>query len=62
VLNETEASPVRRKKKLLLRTWGCQMNVYDSQRMADLLAPLGFEPTEEPAEADMVLLNTCHIR
>lgn len=62
MLNETEAGPVRRKKKLLLRTWGCQMNVYDSQRMAELLAPLGFEPTEEAAEADMVLLNTCHIR
>ncbi|CCQ75708.1 (Dimethylallyl)adenosine tRNA methylthiotransferase miaB [Magnetospira sp. QH-2] len=38
------------------------MNVYDSARMADLLAPLGYEPTEDPANADMVILNTCHIR
>ncbi len=38
------------------------MNVYDSQRMADVLAPLGFSPTDEIAEADMVILNTCHIR
>jgi len=38
------------------------MNVYDSARMADVLAPLGFEPTETPQGADMVILNTCHIR
>ncbi len=38
------------------------MNVYDSARMADVLAPLGYEPTERPADADMVILNTCHIR
>ncbi|MCS6932730.1 MAG: tRNA (N6-isopentenyl adenosine(37)-C2)-methylthiotransferase MiaB [Acetobacteraceae bacterium] len=56
------ASGGRGRKKLLLRTWGCQMNVYDSQRMAELLAPLGYEPTEAAEEADMVLLNTCHIR
>ena len=43
-------------------TWGCQMNVYDSGRMADVLAPLGYQPTSEPADADMVILNTCHIR
>ncbi|WP_459695621.1 tRNA (N6-isopentenyl adenosine(37)-C2)-methylthiotransferase MiaB [Acidisoma sp. C75] len=43
-------------------TWGCQMNVYDSGRMADVLAPLGYGPTEDPAAADMVILNTCHIR
>jgi len=53
------AKPAR---KLLIRTWGCQMNVYDSGRMADLLAPLGYAPTESPEEADMVILNTCHIR
>lgn len=50
------------KKRLLIRTWGCQMNVYDSARMADVLAPLGYAPTELPEEADMVILNTCHIR
>jgi tRNA-2-methylthio-N6-dimethylallyladenosine synthase len=49
-------------KKLHLKTWGCQMNVYDSQRMADVLAPLGYGLTEEAAEADLVILNTCHIR
>ncbi|MCS6890879.1 MAG: tRNA (N6-isopentenyl adenosine(37)-C2)-methylthiotransferase MiaB [Rhodovarius sp.] len=49
-------------KKLLIRTWGCQMNVYDSARMAEVLAPLGFAPTERAEEADMVILNTCHIR
>jgi len=43
-------------------TWGCQMNVYDSNRMADVLAPLGYAPTAQPEAADMVILNTCHIR
>ena len=38
------------------------MNVYDSGRMADVLAPLGYAPTESPEDADMVILNTCHIR
>jgi tRNA-2-methylthio-N6-dimethylallyladenosine synthase len=50
------------KKKLFVKTYGCQMNVYDSARMADLLAPLGYAPAEEPEGADMVILNTCHIR
>lgn len=49
-------------KKLFIKTYGCQMNVYDSGRMADLLAPIGFGTTENIAEADMVVLNTCHIR
>lgn len=49
-------------KKLFIKTWGCQMNVYDSRRMADILAPLGYAPTETPDDADMVILNTCHIR
>ena len=43
-------------------TWGCQMNVYDSGRMADVLAPLGYAPVDAPDAADMVILNTCHIR
>jgi tRNA-2-methylthio-N6-dimethylallyladenosine synthase len=43
-------------------TWGCQMNVYDSGRMADVLAPLGYGPSETAEDADMVILNTCHIR
>ena len=49
-------------KKLFVRTYGCQMNVYDSARMADVLAPLGYAPAETPEAADMVILNTCHIR
>jgi tRNA-2-methylthio-N6-dimethylallyladenosine synthase len=49
-------------KRLFIKTYGCQMNVYDSARMADLLAPLGFTATETAADADMVILNTCHIR
>ena len=49
-------------KKLYVKTYGCQMNVYDSARMADLLAPLGYGPTETAEDADMVILNTCHIR
>jgi len=50
------------KRKLYIRTYGCQMNVYDSARMADILAPLGYMPTDAPDDADMILLNTCHIR
>ncbi len=49
-------------KRLHVITWGCQMNVYDSARMADMLAPLGYVPTATPDDADMVILNTCHIR
>ena len=49
-------------KRLHVITWGCQMNVYDSARMADTLAPLGYAPTATPEDADMVILNTCHIR
>ncbi|MCQ8239792.1 tRNA (N6-isopentenyl adenosine(37)-C2)-methylthiotransferase MiaB [Rhizosaccharibacter radicis] len=43
-------------------TWGCQMNVYDSARMTDVLRPLGYRPVDAPDTADMVILNTCHIR
>jgi tRNA-2-methylthio-N6-dimethylallyladenosine synthase len=50
------------RRRVLIRTYGCQMNVYDSARMADVLAPLGYAPTEVAEEADMVILNTCHIR
>jgi tRNA-2-methylthio-N6-dimethylallyladenosine synthase len=49
-------------KRLHVITWGCQMNVYDSGRMADVLAPLGYAPVAAPDDADMVILNTCHIR
>src|ERR1700753_4272200 len=49
-------------KKLFIKTYGCQMNAYDSARMADLLAPLGYGAADAPDGADMVILNTCHIR
>ncbi|GAC1348291.1 MAG: tRNA (N6-isopentenyl adenosine(37)-C2)-methylthiotransferase MiaB [Acetobacteraceae bacterium] len=49
-------------KRLHVITWGCQMNVYDSGRMTDVLAPLGYAPTPRPDDADMIILNTCHIR
>ncbi|MDP6346504.1 MAG: tRNA (N6-isopentenyl adenosine(37)-C2)-methylthiotransferase MiaB [Alphaproteobacteria bacterium] len=49
-------------KKLFIRTYGCQMNVYDSARMADVLAPLGYAQVAAPEQADMIILNTCHIR
>jgi tRNA-2-methylthio-N6-dimethylallyladenosine synthase len=49
-------------KKLFIKTYGCQMNVYDSARMAELLAPLGYGATDDVSDADMVILNTCHIR
>jgi tRNA-2-methylthio-N6-dimethylallyladenosine synthase len=49
-------------KRVFIATYGCQMNVYDSARMADLLAPLDFERADSPENADLVILNTCHIR
>ena len=55
----TDAAPT---KRLYIKTYGCQMNVYDSERMADVLRPLGYAVTDEPEGADLVVLNTCHIR
>ena len=49
-------------KKLHIKTFGCQMNAYDSGRMAEVLEPAGFVLTEDQAQADLVILNTCHIR
>jgi len=49
-------------RKLHVVTHGCQMNVYDSARMADVLAPLGYTTVDTPDGADMVIMNTCHIR
>ena len=49
-------------KRLFIKTYGCQMNVYDSERMADVLRPLGYAPTDTAEDADFVILNTCHIR
>jgi tRNA-2-methylthio-N6-dimethylallyladenosine synthase len=49
-------------RKVHIKSYGCQMNVYDSHRMADTLAPEGFAETERAEDADLVILNTCHIR
>ncbi|MEL6792685.1 MAG: tRNA (N6-isopentenyl adenosine(37)-C2)-methylthiotransferase MiaB, partial [Pseudomonadota bacterium] len=49
-------------KKLFVKTYGCQMNVYDSERMSEAMAGAGYVATDAPDDADMVLLNTCHIR
>lgn len=54
----TDAAP----KKLYIKTYGCQMNVYDSERMAEALGGRGYVQTDSPDDADMILLNTCHIR
>jgi tRNA-2-methylthio-N6-dimethylallyladenosine synthase len=55
----TEPAP---QKRLYIKSYGCQMNVYDSERMADVLRPLGYGLTDEPEGADLIVLNTCHIR
>ncbi len=49
-------------KKLYIKTYGCQMNVYDSERMAEAMGGEGYVQTDRPDDADMILLNTCHIR
>jgi len=49
-------------RKLYVKSFGCQMNVYDSRRMADTLAPHGYVETGTPDDADLIILNTCHIR
>ncbi|MFT4911668.1 MAG: tRNA-2-methylthio-N6-dimethylallyladenosine synthase [Brevundimonas sp.] len=54
--------PVTGPRRLFIKTYGCQMNVYDSERMADVLRPLGYETTDTAEGADFVILNTCHIR
>jgi len=53
------AEPAR---KVFIKTYGCQMNVYDSERMGDVLAKAGYTPVDAPETADLVVLNTCHIR
>ncbi|RKE86436.1 tRNA (N6-isopentenyl adenosine(37)-C2)-methylthiotransferase MiaB [Rhizobium sp. AG855] len=58
----TEQAPGANTRKVFIKTYGCQMNVYDSGRMADALAADGYAPTDVMEEADLVVLNTCHIR
>ncbi len=49
-------------KKVFIKSYGCQMNVYDSERMVDILASEGYESADEPDGADLIILNTCHVR
>jgi tRNA-2-methylthio-N6-dimethylallyladenosine synthase len=49
-------------RKYAIQTFGCQMNVHDSERMAGLLEQAGYEATDDPDEADLVILNTCSVR
>ena len=58
----TEPKSRAPRKKIFVKTYGCQMNVYDSARMVDVMAPEGYAEAATPEEADIVLLNTCHIR
>jgi len=55
-------SPMAESKKLFIKTYGCQMNVYDSERMEEALIPLGFQVTDDPSQASLIIVNTCHIR
>jgi tRNA-2-methylthio-N6-dimethylallyladenosine synthase len=59
-MNSTDTA--KTPKGLFIRTYGCQMNVYDSERMRDVLRPLGYAPVDGPELADLVIVNTCHIR
>jgi tRNA-2-methylthio-N6-dimethylallyladenosine synthase len=72
VLFDSDASPIlpdetptpapSLRKKLFIKSYGCQMNAYDAQKMTDLLAPDGYDETQHLEDADLVILNTCHIR
>lgn len=55
-------NPNTSQRKVFIKTYGCQMNVYDSQRMGDSLTAEGYVATETPDDADLILVNTCHIR
>ena len=61
-MNEKSGDGRGPQKKIFVKTYGCQMNVYDSARMVDVMAPGGYVETDMPDDADIVLLNTCHIR
>ena len=58
----TPLLPAADAKRYFVKTYGCQMNVYDSQRMSDALAADGYAETTDVTDADLILLNTCHIR
>lgn len=61
-MNDESSVAAQSGKKAFIKTYGCQMNVYDSERMGDVLAARGYVETSEPELADLVILNTCHIR
>ncbi len=61
-MHDTRTTSKTNGKRVYIRTYGCQMNVYDSDRMADALSAHGYSLTEEIENADLVVLNTCHIR
>ena len=61
-MSDEPANSAALAKKVFVRTFGCQMNVYDSERMLEALAPAGFAETSDMTDADLVVLNTCHIR
>ena len=58
----TDTLAAKEPKGVFVKTWGCQMNTYDSNRMVDVLRPLGYLPVDSAKAADLVILNTCHIR
>jgi tRNA-2-methylthio-N6-dimethylallyladenosine synthase len=60
--NDAAESTSRPTPRVFIKSFGCQMNVYDSQRMADLAVGEGYTETQTIADADLVVLNTCHIR
>jgi tRNA-2-methylthio-N6-dimethylallyladenosine synthase len=62
ITDAVQAAAPQGAKRLFVKSYGCQMNVYDGIRLADLMAPQGYALVEEPAEADLIVLNTCHIR
>jgi tRNA-2-methylthio-N6-dimethylallyladenosine synthase len=62
LLDNLGIRPAGMTRKLYVKSYGCQMNVYDSHRMADTLAPEGYVETATPDDADLIVLNTCHIR
>ncbi|HEY2179304.1 MAG TPA: tRNA (N6-isopentenyl adenosine(37)-C2)-methylthiotransferase MiaB [Caulobacteraceae bacterium] len=61
-MSEASAARAAPSRRVFIKSYGCQMNVYDSERMADILAPLGYALAGGPEDADLVVLNTCHIR
>src|SRR6266568_3884249 len=61
-ISTQHSGPMKPPRKLHIKSYGCQMNVYDAQRMVDTLAPEGFVETDRAEDADLVILNTCHIR